>query len=157
MSYRYARRYVKRLNKLAVFGDLSDLSDVGGDFDDINGKQMENVSSNGDDGHFLFLSHYKVESGTEATLLSDAIASLLAQGPYHPAQSMTNPVFLDSSSLTDLRSLRDKVVSSHNFVVLLTPGVLTRPWCLVEIVTAVQSDVNIVPRDTASGPEVHVP
>lgn len=32
-------------------------------------------------------------------------------------------------------------------MLLLTPGVLTRPWCLVEIVTAVRENINLVPVD----------
>merc|ERR1712130_922149 len=45
----------------------------------------------------------------------------------------------------DLSRLNFEVTQSHNLVVLLTPGVLTRPWCLVEIVTAVRNDINLVP------------
>ena len=31
------------------------------------------------------------------------------------------------------------------YVLLLTPGLLSRPWCLLEIVTAIDSGVVIVP------------
>lgn len=37
------------------------------------------------------------------------------------------------------------MTESHNLVLLLTPGVLTRPWCIVEIVTAVRQQINLVP------------
>merc|ERR1719253_2404772 len=54
-------------------------------------------------------------------------------------------VFLDSEDLTDLDKLVDRVTKSANLVVLLTTGVLTRPWCLIEIVAAVRSKVPLVP------------
>ena len=57
------------------------------------------------------------------------------------------PVFLDSENLTDLRGLEQHVVNTLNLVLLLTPGVLSRPWCLVEIVTAIRNGINIVPVD----------
>merc|ERR1711953_514564 len=63
----------------------------------------------------------------------------------HPASLLENSVFLDSADLTDLTSLKDKVKNSHNLVLLLTPKVFTRPWCIVEVVTAIKSNVNIVP------------
>merc|ERR1711971_116045 len=52
---------------------------------------------------------------------------------------------IDSEALDDLSCLQDHVKKSHYLVVLLTPGFLTRPWCLVEIVTAHRHDVQIVP------------
>merc|ERR1711874_613455 len=58
---------------------------------------------------------------------------------------MRRPVFLDSTDLNDLRALNHEVENSHNLIVLLTPGVLRRPWSLMEIVTAWKSDVRIVP------------
>jgi len=39
------------------------------------------------------------------------------------------PIFLDSSSLNDLRELiSDGLHNSDVFVLILTDGVLTRPW-----------------------------
>jgi len=55
----------------------------------------------------------------------------------------SNHVFLDSEDLQDLADLRMHVQKSHNLVLLLTPCVLSRPWVLVEIVTAIRS--NVVP------------
>jgi len=34
---------------------------------------------------------------------------------------------------------------SHNLLILLTPGLLKRPWVLIEIVTATRADVQLVP------------
>jgi len=55
------------------------------------------------------------------------------------------PVFLDSEDLTDLPSLKRQVLHSHNLALLLTEGVLTRPWCLIEVVMANQFDVPVIP------------
>mmetsp|Transcript_19779 Transcript_19779/g.37078 ORF Transcript_19779/g.37078 Transcript_19779/m.37078 type:complete len:226 (+) Transcript_19779:3-680(+) len=62
-----------------------------------------------------------------------------------PASHMTLPVFIDTEGLADLNQLKQHVQRSYNLVLLLTPGVLTRPWCLVEIVVAHFTGVNIVP------------
>jgi len=55
------------------------------------------------------------------------------------------PIFLDSDELFDLNGLLDAVRASTNVVILLTPNVLSRPWCLLELVTAVRCGANIVP------------
>merc|ERR1712137_745603 len=54
------------------------------------------------------------------------------------------PVFLDSENLTSLDSLTEHVRMSCNLIFLLTPEVLRRPWCLLEVVTAFNNFVNIV-------------
>ena len=55
-------------------------------------------------------------------------------------------VFLDSSALTDLRLLLDHgVAESDCLVLMLTRGLLTRPWCLLEILWAHRHDVPILP------------
>merc|ERR1719491_1456259 len=58
---------------------------------------------------------------------------------------MSAPIFIDSEDLVDLARLRKHVQKSDVLMVLLTPGLLSRPWCLIEIVTAVEHHVNIVP------------
>merc|ERR1719157_311183 len=91
------------------------------------------------DTHFAFLSHYKVEAGTEAALMRSELEQIINDTEGHPAQNLDVPIFLDSEDLTDLVLLMEAVQKSHNLVLILTKGVLTRPWCLVEIVVAVQS------------------
>merc|ERR1712113_640369 len=59
--------------------------------------------------------------------------------------NLARPVFVDSEDLRDLRDLKRHVMQSHNLVLLLTNGVLRRPWCLIEIVTAMSYNVNFVP------------
>ena len=81
-----------------------------------------------------FLSHYKNEAGSDARYLRDLL------------QRMANaPVFLDSSDLADLKRLfTDGVQQSDVLVVLGTKGVLTRPWCILEIDDAARHDIPIV-------------
>lgn len=47
--------------------------------------------------------------------------------------------------LKDLSDLKRHVAMSHNLVLLLTRGVLTRPWCLLEIVTATKAGAQVLP------------
>merc|ERR1712046_294554 len=86
-----------------------------------------------------------VEAGSEATMLEEAFTLMVQADECHAANHMRRPAFLDSSDLVDLSLLRAEVKNSHNLVLLLTPNVLLRPWCLVEIVTAVRCNINIVP------------
>jgi hypothetical protein len=65
-----------------------------------------------------FLSHYKVEAGSDARYLSDLIRRMTGA-----------PAYLDSTDLVDLRLLfQDGVHKTDAFVILATKGVLTRPW-----------------------------
>ena len=55
------------------------------------------------------------------------------------------PVYLDSSSLPDLRTLFTEGIHQSDTVLLLaTKGVLTRPWCMLEILEARRHEVPIV-------------
>merc|ERR1719326_2025616 len=94
--------------------------------------------------HYIFVSHHKADAGTEAVLMQEALERLLEFDPESPGRDMMAPVFLDSNDLVDLNDLRNHVESTANLLLLLTPEVLWRPWCLVEIVTAVQHGVNVV-------------
>uniref|UniRef100_A0A7S4F2G1 TIR domain-containing protein n=2 Tax=Chrysotila carterae TaxID=13221 RepID=A0A7S4F2G1_CHRCT len=86
--------------------------------------------------HFIaFLSHYKAEAGCEARYIKTMME-----------QVSGGRFFLDSSDLVDLRMLiEDGLQQSDCLVLLLTKGVLTRPWCLLEIWEAVKRDIPIVP------------
>jgi len=103
------------------------------------------VTSTNREDHFLFLSHYKREAGTEASLMRSELERIL-QDDQHPAATKFNtPIFLDSEDLQNLQDLQQRVKDSHNLVLLLTANVLTRPWVLVEVVTAIREGVQVVP------------
>jgi len=75
-----------------------------------------------------FLSHYKQEAGSDARYLADIMTRMLGG----------TPVFLDSSALSDLRTLFTHGVHRSDALVLLaTEHVLLRSWCLIEIFEAV--------------------
>jgi len=81
-----------------------------------------------------FLSHYKVEAGAEARYLKDSLDKMLSC-----------PAYLDSSALADLRELFvSGVRPSEVLVLLLTKGLLARPWCLLEVREAVRLQKPIV-------------
>jgi len=80
-----------------------------------------------------FLSHYKKEAGECATILKDRLTPLLGCEP-----------FLDSDNLQNLGELVALVKQSDTLVLLLTENVLTRPWCLVELYTALKHAVPVV-------------
>ena len=81
-----------------------------------------------------FLSHYKIEAASDARYMKEVLERILKQ-----------PVFLDSDDLKDLRALVDEGVCRSDVVILLqTKGVLTRPWCLVELYAAVRAGIPIV-------------
>merc|ERR1712187_607210 len=84
------------------------------------------------------------EAGTEATLIRGLMQKFI-NDEHHDAGELLSPIFIDSEDLEDLAMLQKHVEGSGNLVILLTPGILTRPWCLLEIVTAVRSGVRFVP------------
>ena len=59
-------------------------------------------------------------------------------------QMFGRPVFLDSDDLRDLRNLREHVRESEVMIVVQTSGVLTRPYCLLELYTAVEAGRPLV-------------
>jgi len=97
------------------------------------------------DHHLFFLSHYKAEAGTEAALMRTELEQLIAAHPELPPFAFDVPVFLDSDNLSDLEQLQEHVSNSHNVVLLLTQHVLTRPWVIVELATAVRKGVPVLP------------
>lgn len=106
-------------------------------------KILANTGSN--DNYLVFVSHYKVEAGTEATLMQNDILQLIAEDPGLPGHDLASPVFLDTEDLRDLGLLKEHVKRSHNLLLLLTNGVLKRPWVLLEVVTAIKHDVTVLP------------
>jgi len=98
------------------------------------------------DQHLVFLSHFKMEAGTEAALIHSELDKALCEELDMQTDCLQRTrIFLDSEDLYDLEDLQQHVRGSNNLVVMLTKNVLTRPWVLVEIVTAVQAGVRLVP------------
>mmetsp|Transcript_57499 Transcript_57499/g.108185 ORF Transcript_57499/g.108185 Transcript_57499/m.108185 type:complete len:646 (+) Transcript_57499:3-1940(+) len=138
-AVRYAKHFVWRLNRTPEVDDLTKFQEL--TVEVINEDLFEGTAED----HFVFISHYKVESGTEATLLHNIMELALRGDQSHRAHNFSAPIFIDSEDLTDLSSLKTHVEKSHILMVLLTPGIFSRPWCLVEIATAVRNNGLIVP------------
>jgi hypothetical protein len=79
------------------------------------------------------MSHYKNEAAADARQVKDKLVEKLGA-----------PVFLDSDDLMDLRNLCHQVAMSDVLVLFQTRNLLTRPWCLVEIYTALTEGVPVV-------------
>ena len=88
-----------------------------------------------------FLSHFKYECGTEARLVQLQLKPILQRAPISTASS---DIFLDSDDLSDLRNLLNHVKETQVLVLLQSKGVLTRPWVILELYTAITSGVPIV-------------
>jgi len=132
-SVRYAKRFLQKLSRTE---HLSDILPDGLDELEMACDVKE---------HFIFLSHFKLEAGTEATLLAESLTSMIREDPGHSYCDVATPIFIDSETLFDLKKLRPTVRNGQNLVLLLTPQVLTRPWCLVEIVEAMLNAQSVVP------------
>lgn len=134
----FARKYVSILNADAT--QCTDITRHCFECDDLDEYLEEETLP----GHAIFLSHYKVEAGTEASLLHDDLSMRLKKRKCN-GKAFKLPVFLDSELLQDLSLLQDHVLDSQNIVLLLTPGIFTRPWCVIELILAMRNDVDIVP------------
>jgi hypothetical protein len=84
----------------------------------------------------FFLTHHKRDAASIVNSLRTDIASHFRLDPGY--------VYLDSENLLDLHDLRASVRDSLVLIVVLTKDVFTRPWCLAEIITAIESQVPIV-------------
>ena len=83
-----------------------------------------------------FLSHFKNEAAAEARVLKSELVRGL--------RTREDQIFLDADNLTDLRELLHCVETSDALILMYTKGVLSRPWCLLEIVTAVQNSIPVI-------------
>lgn len=61
------------------------------------------------------------------------------------AEQLGVPVFLDSDDLRDLRDLQGQLRRSDVLLFFQTKSVLERPWCLIELYTALSEGIPIVP------------
>ena len=81
----------------------------------------------------MFISHAKSEASMEARFVQRDLNKILGK-----------QCFLDSDDLRDLTKLRDHVVNSDALVLVQSKGVLARPYCLIELLTALKHNVPIV-------------
>ena len=80
-----------------------------------------------------FVSHMKAEAAMEARFVQSEIETISGRC-----------CFLDSDDLKDLSQLTKHVRDSEVLVLVQTKSVLTRPWVLIELVTAVRAGIPIV-------------
>ena len=87
-----------------------------------------------------FVSHYKAEAAMEARFLTAELETALGRN-----------VFLDSDDLHNLRKLKEAVIQSDVLILLQSARVLERPWCLIELATALDHGVPIVGVSLTTG------
>lgn len=80
-----------------------------------------------------FVSHAKAEAAMEARFVQSWLEEQLGQS-----------VFIDSDDLRDLGQLKQHVRDSACIVLIQSKNVLTRPYCLIELLTAIEYGVPIV-------------
>ena len=85
-----------------------------------------------------FISHHKAATAMEGRFIKTELERLTGR-----------QCFLDSDDLYDLGSLLEHVRESDALVILLTESVFTRPWCLLELYTALESRTPIVALNCA--------
>ncbi|EOD15964.1 hypothetical protein EMIHUDRAFT_451583 [Emiliania huxleyi CCMP1516] len=92
----------------------------------------------------LFGRPNSVEAAMEARFLQTELEVLLGR-----------KCFLDSDDLRDLRLLQQAVRESEVLLLVQSESVLTRPYCLLEMVTAIEARVPIVGVNLAGKPQAY--
>ena len=88
-----------------------------------------------DEKYEAFVSHMKAEAGMEARYLQAELESRLGDDEL---------IFLDSDDLKRLDQLTEHVKNSKCLILVQTRRVLTRPYCILEILTAIEHRVPII-------------
>ena len=83
--------------------------------------------------HAAFVSHCKADAAMEARFLQTELEGKLDK-----------KVFLDSDDLRDLTELMNHVKDSKALILLQSKSVLERPYCLLELVAAIDHGVPII-------------
>ena len=94
--------------------------------------------------HAAFISHAKADASLEARYLQGELAKCLRE-----------KCFLDSDDLRDLTKLQQHVAESRCVVLVQSTSVLQRPYCLLELITAIEEGVPIVGVTLVSGSASH--
>ena len=89
-----------------------------------------------------FISHYKTESAAEATYIKEWLSEHLARD-----------VFLDSDNLREItaEAMSENIRRSDVVIILQTPNYLTRPYCLIEILVAIDMKKPLLPLKVENG------
>lgn len=95
--------------------------------------RMVNLSLQ-DASYVAFISHMKKETGAIAPVIYDKLHQQF------PRQS----VFLDVEEAFSLNQLVEAVTDSHVFLVLISPGYLHRPYCVVELIAAFKAKKKLL-------------
>ena len=88
-----------------------------------------------------FISHMKAEAAMEARFLTS----------YLEKKFEDDDVFIDSDDLNDLHALKVHVQESAVLVLIPSKSVLTRPWCLLELLTAIKHGLPVVGLSLCGG------
>ena len=91
-----------------------------------------------------FVSHAKADASMEARYLQTELE-----------KRTRRRVFLDSDDLRDLSQLAAHVLDSDVIIVVQSAHVLSRPYCLLELYTAITQGVPVVGVSLASGSAAH--
>ncbi|CAK0905488.1 unnamed protein product, partial [Prorocentrum cordatum] len=137
LCLKYAACFVSWLNDRARMHQTSDVMET------PRHLISEYLQKMADNSAFIFISHFKEEAGSDAALIEEGMHRIIKENPAHPAFNLRRPIFLDSNDLEETDHIRTMIRSSHNVVLLLTDNVLTRPWVLIEIVTALRARLPI--------------
>jgi len=94
----------------------------------------KSVSSIPKKKHASFISYVKVDTLVEVKVIYDALVAK------YPSESH----FCDRESHFHLSKLMEEVGSAENVIVCLSPNYVHSPYCLVELITSLRNNVNVV-------------
>ena len=93
--------------------------------------------------------------GVSRVLVGDTVDQAATDARYVKEklqEKLQQPIFIDSDDLHVLTKLKTHVCQSDVLVLVQTRSVLTRPYCLVELITACKHGVPIVGVCVSNGP-----
>ena len=105
---------------------------------------MPRRSDGGGKQFAAFVSHAKADASMEARYLQTELE-----------KRTRRRVFLDSDDLRDLSQLTAHVLDSDAIIIVQSANVLSRPYCLLELYTAITQGVPVVGVTLASGSAAH--
>ena len=120
------KRGVQRLGRKAMLANRATKQ--------MNERARRRSRQSTNEGFLAFVSHMKAEAAMEARFLQIELEAL----------HKDDCVFLDSDDLRDLSKLVDHVQQSRCLVLVQTRNVLARPYCILELLTAIESQIPIV-------------